>query len=107
MTHAHPNYPKLKSLHVTVVQVFTVNGLNGQFAVPIVPVESLVACNITTVVPIQLSKNALVVLIAGLPGPSGLLAVQHVLVNGLDVKLISALLIQSKRLKSVVAVVIS
>ena len=52
-------------LHVTVAQVSTVNGLNGQFAVPIVPVESLTACNITTVAPIQLSKNAHVVLIAG------------------------------------------
>ena len=82
MTHAHPNCPKLKLHHVMVVQACTVNGLNGQFAVPIVPVESLVVCNITTVAPIQLSKNALVVLIAGLPGPSGPLAVQHVLVNG-------------------------
>ena len=107
MTHAHPNCPKLKSLPVTVVQVSMVNGLNGQFAVPIVPVESLVACNIMTVAPIQLSKNAPVVLIAGLPGPSGPLAVQHVLVNELDVKLISAVLILSKRPKSVVAVVIS
>ena len=107
MTHAHPNCPKLKSLHVTVVKVSMVNGLNGQFAVPIVPVESLDVCKITTVAPIQLSKNELVVLIAGLPGPSSLLAVQHVLVNGLDVKLISAVLIQSKRPKSVVAVVIS
>ena len=107
MTHAHPNYPKLKSLHVMVVQVSTVNGQNGQFAVPIVLVETLDACNITTVAPIQLSKNVHVVLIAGLPGPSGLLAVQHVLVNGLDVELISAVLTQSKRLKPVVAVVIS
>ena len=107
MTHAHLNYPKLKSLHVMVVRVSTVNGQNGQSAVPIVPVESLVACNITTVVPIQLSKNALVVLIAGLPGLSGPLAVQHVLVDGLDVKLISAAPILSKSLKSVVVVVTS
>ena len=107
MTHAHPNCPKRKLHHVMVVQVCTVNGQNGQFAVPIVPVESLVACNITTVAPIQLSKNALVVLIAGPPGLSGPLAVQHVLVNGLDVKLISVVPILSKRQKSVVAVVIS
>ena len=107
MTHAHPNYLKLKLHHVMAVPACTVNGLNGQFAIPIVPVESLVVCNITTVVPIQLSKNALVVLIAGLPGLSGPLAVQHVLVNGLDVKLISAAPILSKSLKSVVVVVTS
>ena len=47
------------------------------------------------------------VLIAGLPGLSGLLAVQHVLDNVLDVKLISAVPILSKRPKSVVVVVIS
>ena len=107
MTHAHLNCLKLKLHHVMVGQVFTVNGLNGQFAVPIVPVESLDVCKITTVAPIQLSKNVPVVLIAGLPGPSGLLAVQHVLDRELDVKLTFAVLILSKRLKSVVAVVIS
>ena len=48
----------------------------------------------------------LVVLIAVLPGSSGPLAFQHVPVNELDGKLISAVLIPSKRLKSVVAVVI-
>ena len=107
MTHAHQNCPKLKSHHVMVVQVFTVNGQNGQFAVLIVPVVSLVACNTTTVALTQLSKNAHVALIAGLPGLSGPLAVQHALDNVLDVKLISAVPILSKRPKSVVVVVIS
>jgi len=86
MIHAHPNCPKLKLHHVTAVQVFTVNGLNGPSAVLIALVESLVACNTTTVAPIPLSKNAPVVLIAGLHGLSGPLAVQHVPVNVLDVK---------------------
>ena len=82
MTHAHQNYQKLKLHHVMVVQVCTVNGQTGLFAVLIALVESLVVCNIMTVALNQLSKNELVVLIAGLPGLSGQPVHRHVPDNG-------------------------
>lgn len=107
MIHAHQNYPKPKLHHVMVVRVCTVNGQNGPSVVPIALVEFLVVCNTMIVALNQLSKNVLVELIAGQPGPSGPLAHLHVLDKGLDVKLTSAVLIQSKKLKPVVPVVIS
>ena len=82
MTRAHQSYPKLKSHHVMAVQVCTVNGQTGLSAVLIALVESLAVCNIMTVDLNQLSKKEPVVLIAGLPGLSGLLVHRHVLDNG-------------------------
>ena len=82
MTHVLQNCPKLKSLHVMVVQVCTVNGQTGLSAVLIALVDSLAVCNIMTVDLNQLSKKEPVVLIAGLPGLSGPLVHRHVLGNG-------------------------
>ena len=105
MTHAPPNCPKLKLPLVMVVQVCTVNGPTGQFAVKNVPVEFHVASNTTTVVPIQSSKNAPVVLTDGLIGRSGQNAVQHVPELDPDSKLISVALNQSLKPKIVAVAV--
>ena len=105
MTHAPPNCPKLKLPLVMVVQVCTVNGPTGQFAVKNVPVEFHVASNTTTVVPIQSSKNAPVVLTDGLIGRSGQNAVQHVPELDPDNRLISVALNQSWNPKTVVVAV--
>ena len=105
MTHAPPNCPKLKLPLVMVVQVCTVNGPTGQFAVKNVPVEFHVASNTTTVAPIQSSKNAPVVLTDGLIGRSGQNAVQHVPELDPDSKLISVVLNQSLKRKIVAVAV--
>ena len=105
MTHAPPNCPKLKLLLVMVVQVCTVNGVTGQFAVKNVPVEFHVASNTTTVAPIQSSKNELVALTDGPIGHSGQNAVQHVPELDPDNKLISVALNQLLKPKTVEAAV--
>lgn len=71
MTHALQNCQKLKLLHVMVVPVFTVNGLNGLSALPNVQVVFPVVCNTMTVDLIPLSRNAHVVLTDGLTGHYG------------------------------------
>ena len=105
MTHAPPNCPKLKLPLVMVVQVCTVNGVTGQFAVKNVPVAFHVASNTTTVVPIQSSKNELVALIDGPIGHSGPNAVQRVPELDPDNKLISVALNQLWRQKTVAVAV--
>ena len=89
-------YPKLKSLHVMVVQVCTVNGQTGLFAVKNVRAEFLVDSNITAVALNQSLKSELVTLIDCQTGHFGQNAVQPVPAPDPDNKLISVALIQSE-----------
>ena len=100
MTHALPNCPKLKLPVVMVVQVCTVNGQTGLYAVRNARAESLVDSNITTVALNQSLKSELVALTDGLTGHFGQNAVRPVLEPDPDNKLISVALTQSLKRKN-------